>query len=82
MMADRKRKKSAKHNLNIIGAPCLVSVAYWRRGTSVRQHIGALMHPAPIVLAHPCANTITNGAPKKKCLDRNGYISQTVIARP
>ena len=30
--------KSAKHNLNIIGAQCLVSIAYWRRGTSVRQY--------------------------------------------
>ncbi len=35
VMADRTRKKSAKHNLNIIIAPCLVSIAYWRRGTSV-----------------------------------------------
>ncbi len=32
------RKKSTKHNLNIIGAQCLVSIAYWRRGTSVRQY--------------------------------------------
>jgi hypothetical protein len=30
-------EKSAKHNLNIIGAQSLVSIAYWRRGTSVRQ---------------------------------------------
>ena len=32
------KKKSAKHNLNIIGAQCLVNIAYWRRGTSVRQY--------------------------------------------
>ena len=39
IMADRTRKKkSAKHYLNIIGAQCLVSIAYWRRGTSVRQY--------------------------------------------
>ena len=39
IMADRTRKKkSAKHNLNIIGAQCLVNIAYWRRGTSVRQY--------------------------------------------
>jgi hypothetical protein len=43
VMADRTRKKSAKHNLNLIGAQCLVSIAYWRRGTSVRQYIGALI---------------------------------------
>ena len=35
VMADRTRKK---HNLNIIGAQCLVSIAYWRRGTLVRQY--------------------------------------------
>jgi hypothetical protein len=39
IMADRTRKKkSAKHSLNIIGAQCLVNIAYWRRGTSVRQY--------------------------------------------
>jgi hypothetical protein len=37
-VADRTGKKSAKHNLNIIGAHCLVSIAYWRRGTSVSQY--------------------------------------------
>jgi hypothetical protein len=31
-------KKSAKHNLNIIGALCLVRIAYWRRGTLVHQY--------------------------------------------
>jgi hypothetical protein len=31
-------KKSEKQNLNIIGAQCLVSIAYWRRGTLVRQY--------------------------------------------
>jgi hypothetical protein len=36
VMADRTRKK--KHNLNIIGAQYLVRIAYWRRGTSVRQN--------------------------------------------
>ena len=29
----------------IIGAPCLVSIAYWRRGTSVCQYIGVLWPP-------------------------------------
>jgi hypothetical protein len=38
VMADRTRKISVKHNLNIIGAQCLVSIAYWRRGTSVCQY--------------------------------------------
>ncbi len=33
-----RKKKSAKQNLNIIGAQCLVSIAYWRRGTLVRQY--------------------------------------------
>jgi hypothetical protein len=37
---------------NIIGAACLVSVAYWRRGTSVCQYIGAPSHPAPLLMAH------------------------------
>jgi hypothetical protein len=32
------KKKSAKQNLNIIGAQCLVSIAYWRRGILVRQY--------------------------------------------
>jgi hypothetical protein len=31
-VADRTRKKK------IIGAPCLVSIAYWRRGILVRQY--------------------------------------------
>jgi hypothetical protein len=26
------KKNSAKQNVNIIGAQCLVSIAYWRRG--------------------------------------------------
>ncbi len=30
-------KKSWKNNLNIIGGSCLVSIAYWRKGTQVRQ---------------------------------------------
>jgi hypothetical protein len=41
-VADRTGKKSAKHNLNIIGAQCLASIAYWRRGTSVRQYLHRL----------------------------------------
>jgi hypothetical protein len=70
-MADRTQKKSAKHNLNFIGAPSLVSIAYWQRGTSMRQYIGAQMpprpqattigapiYPAPIVLAHQNRNTL------------------------
>jgi hypothetical protein len=32
-VADRQENK-------IIGSLCLVSIAYWRRGTSVRQYIG------------------------------------------
>ncbi len=32
VMADRTRKKK------IIGAQCLVNIAYWRRGTLVRQY--------------------------------------------
>jgi hypothetical protein len=43
-VVDRKRKK-------IIGSLCLVSIAYWRRGTSVRQYIGGPMSPAPLLLA-------------------------------
>jgi hypothetical protein len=35
----------------IIGSLCLVSIAYWRRGTSVRQYIGGPMSPAPLLLA-------------------------------
>jgi hypothetical protein len=41
----------ANRSANFIGALCLVSIAYWRRGTWVRQYIGALMHPAPLLLA-------------------------------
>jgi hypothetical protein len=57
---------------NIIGALCLVSIAYWRRGTSVRQYIGAQRPhcanilalrdpPAPIYWRSgvPCANSIS-----------------------
>ncbi len=47
-VADRTEKQNREQNLNIIGALGLVSIAYWRRGTSVRQHFGAPMHPAPI----------------------------------
>jgi len=36
------KKKSGKQNLNIFGAQCLVSIAYWRRGTLVPEgDIGA-----------------------------------------
>jgi hypothetical protein len=38
VMADRTQNKSAKHSLKIIGAQCLASIAYWQRGTSVRQY--------------------------------------------
>jgi len=48
-MADRTRKKNPR---NIIGLPCLVNIAYWRRETSVRQYIGAQMPPAPLLMAH------------------------------
>jgi hypothetical protein len=44
-VADRKRKKKN------IGTLCLVSIAYWRRGTSVRQYIGGSMCPPPLLLA-------------------------------
>jgi hypothetical protein len=37
VMADRTQKKIRKTYLNIIGAQCLASIAYWRRGTSVHQ---------------------------------------------
>jgi hypothetical protein len=30
----------------------LVTIAYWRRGTSVRQYTGAPMHLTPLLLAH------------------------------
>jgi hypothetical protein len=30
----------------IVGSLCLVRIASWRRGTSVRQYIGAQIHPA------------------------------------
>ncbi len=50
-VADRTRKK-------LIGALCLVSFAYWRRGTSERQYIGAPMPPTPFVLAHKKRNTL------------------------
>jgi hypothetical protein len=43
-VADRKRKKN-------IGSLCLVSIAYWRRGTSVLQYIGGPMSPALLLLA-------------------------------
>ncbi len=33
------------------GAQCLVSNAYWQRGTSMCQYIGAPMPPAPLLLA-------------------------------
>jgi hypothetical protein len=51
----KKHEKSAKNNLNIIGAPCLVSIACWRRGTSVRQYISApcassMCEPMPLIV--------------------------------
>jgi hypothetical protein len=44
VVGDGKRKK-------IIRSLCLVSIAYWRRGTSVRRYIGGPMSPAPLLLA-------------------------------
>jgi hypothetical protein len=41
VMVDQTRKKQ------IIGALCLVSIAYWQ-GHNMRQYIGAPMPPAPI----------------------------------
>jgi hypothetical protein len=49
---------ATEHGKKFIGAPCLVIFAYWRRGTWVRQYIGALIHPAPIVLAHQKRNAL------------------------
>ncbi len=49
MHPSANRKKNEKI---FIGALCLVTIAYWRRGTSVRQYIGAQMYPAPLLLAH------------------------------
>jgi hypothetical protein len=43
-VADRTQK-------NFIGALCLVIIAYWRRGTSVRQYIGAPRAPCANILA-------------------------------
>jgi hypothetical protein len=59
--ANRNGGQNTKKNpRNIIAAPCLVRIAYWRRGTSLRQYIGAPIHPAPIVLAHYSPCFITN----------------------
>jgi len=52
VMADRTQKK-------IIGSLCLVSIAYWRRGTSVRQCIGA---PIPTV-ANSISPVVRIGTP-------------------
>jgi hypothetical protein len=52
VMADRTQKK-------IIGSLCLVSIAYWRRGTSVRQYIGA---PIPIG-ANSISSVVRIGTP-------------------
>jgi hypothetical protein len=35
----------------IIGSLFQVSIAFWRRETSVRQYIGVPMSPAPLLLA-------------------------------
>jgi hypothetical protein len=51
-MAGEHGKKTVKHDLNIIGAQSLFSIAYWRRGTSVRQYIGAPVPLAPLLLAY------------------------------
>ena len=76
--ANRNGGPNTKKNpRNIIGSPCLVRIAYLRRGTSVPQYIGAPIHPAPIVLAHrgPCSiiNDTQNtfGAP---IIDENLFI--------
>ncbi len=64
---------------NLIGPPCLVRIAYWRRGTSVRQYIGAPIHPAPIVLAHRGPCSITNDTPNTfgaPIRDENQFILQ------
>jgi hypothetical protein len=68
---------SKKNPRNIIGAPCLVRIAYWQRGTSVRQYIGAPIHPALIVLAHQCPCSITSGAQNTfgaPIIDENQFI--------
>ncbi len=76
MAAVRTWKESVKHNLNIIGALCLVSIAYWRRGTLVRQY----SHRLTVW----CASTIFEPIAYKLSFRRkdNGHIKnkQTSIA--
>ncbi len=59
VIADPTQKKSGKQNFNIIGAPCLVSMAYWQRGTSVRQNSHRLIHTS-VRLAYFHANRLFN----------------------
>ncbi len=42
----RQKLWRTEHEKKIIGSLCLVRIAYWRRGTLVRQYIGAPIHPA------------------------------------
>jgi hypothetical protein len=66
-----------KNTGKIIGSPCLVRIAYWRRGTSVHQYIELPIHPAPIVLAHWGHCSITNGTPNTfsaPIIDENQFI--------
>ena len=71
VMAHRTRKKNPR---NIIGLTCLVCITYWRRGTSVRQYIGArnicLCHTKKFITVR-CASPIFKPiAYKLSCTNR------------
>ncbi len=53
--APNTKKKSGKHNLNIIGAHCLVSIAYWRRGTPISTSVNS-----PVGLTYFHTNRLLN----------------------
>ncbi len=75
VMADRTWKKSAKHNLDIISAPCLFKIAYWRRGTPC-----SITNGAPNTKIIRCANNRRKEGYLTKKILRDGPNSSVRLA--
>jgi hypothetical protein len=71
-------------NLNIIGALCLVSIAYWRRGTLVRQYSHWLTVQCALPIFKPIAYKLSFTNRKRKYFEEKKTatlkIKQTSIA--
>ncbi len=65
------------------GAPCLVSIAYWRRGTSLRQYIGVYDAPRAITIGGPMVShlLLANRTKKNKKNRRTKQFSAPRLLR-